>query len=397
MAVIVVGVVAGGYGFYRVSAQRIRLVKYNELAAIGELKAGQIAQWRQDKLNDAYRDVQSLFFRKSTEALLKDSGDLALRDDFIQRLKLEQKAQGYSDALLLDPDGRILLAAKDDPGPVDAATMTAVAQVLEGKQAVLSDLFRSPDGTVYIDAVASVADANNQPIAFVVLRSDAKEFLYPLIQSWPIPSQSAETLLVRKDGDDVLFLNELRHEAGAALSLRIPLTRSDNPAVQAVRGKQAMFEGKDYRGVEVLADLEPVPGSPWFMVAKVDVTEILTEVNYLVWICTVSVALLILLATAVVAFLYRQRQVRIYRVLYASEREKHKAQELLRATLIGIGDGVISTDERGHVVFINPVAQTLTGWPHTEAQFSHGICPACVKEFYPQLEKDAAGSKEKDP
>jgi PAS domain S-box-containing protein len=31
---------------------------------------------------------------------------------------------------------------------------------------------------------------------------------------------------------------------------------------------------------------------------------------------------------------------------------------------------------------------------HTEAQFSHGICPECVKEYYPELEKDAAGSQE---
>lgn len=29
---------------------------------------------------------------------------------------------------------------------------------------------------------------------------------------------------------------------------------------------------------------------------------------------------------------------------------------------------------------------------HSEAKFSHGICPACVKEYYPELEEDAAGT-----
>ena len=33
---------------------------------------------------------------------------------------------------------------------------------------------------------------------------------------------------------------------------------------------------------------------------------------------------------------------------------------------------------------------------HTEAQFSHSICPACVKEFYPELE-DGAKGEEKAP
>ena len=37
-------------------------------------------------------------------------------------------------------------------------------------------------------------------------------------------------------------------------------------------------------------------------------------------------------------------------------------RELLGVTLSSIGDGVISTDARGMVAFVNPVAQILTGW-----------------------------------
>ena len=367
LAVIVLVLAAGGYGFYRVEAQHIRRDKYNELAAIGELKAGEIARWRQERLDDVLEDAESLFVVKAVEAWLKDSGNLALRDGFLQRLKLAQKTEAVADALLLGVDGRILLAAKDDPDPVDAATMWAVARALEGKRAVLTDLFRCPRGEVHLDAVAPMLDANNQPVAVVVLRSDATQFLYPLLQSWPIPRGSAETLLVRKEGDDILFLNELRHRSGAALSLRVPLTQSGLLCVQAVAGKQGMFEGKDYRGVEVLADLRPVPGSPWFMVAKVDASEFLAEVNYRAGVIVGFVVLSILLSAFVAAFLYRQRQVRLYRALHALEREKRKAEELLRATLVGIGDAVIAADERGFVAFMNPVAETLTGWPQVEA------------------------------
>lgn len=44
---------------------------------------------------------------------------------------------------------------------------------------------------------------------------------------------------------------------------------------EAVLGKQGICEGSDYRGVAVLADLHPIPGSPWFIVAKVDAEEML--------------------------------------------------------------------------------------------------------------------------
>ena len=42
-------------------------------------------------------------------------------------------------------------------------------------------------------------------------------------------------------------------------------------------------------------------------------------------------------------------------------------RDLLEVTLASIGDAVIATDAHGTVTFINPVAETLTGWPIQEA------------------------------
>ena len=42
-------------------------------------------------------------------------------------------------------------------------------------------------------------------------------------------------------------------------------------------------------------------------------------------------------------------------------------RERLRVTLASIGDGVISTDVKGHVTFLNPVAERLTGWTNEDA------------------------------
>jgi PAS domain S-box-containing protein len=45
----------------------------------------------------------------------------------------------------------------------------------------------------------------------------------------------------------------------------------------------------------------------------------------------------------------------------------HEQQEWLRVTLSSIGDAVITTDTNGCVTFLNPVAQSLTGWTLEEA------------------------------
>ncbi|MCC7420103.1 MAG: PAS domain S-box protein [Planctomycetaceae bacterium] len=43
-------------------------------------------------------------------------------------------------------------------------------------------------------------------------------------------------------------------------------------------------------------------------------------------------------------------------------------QMRLQVTLASIGDAVICTDELGRVTFLNPVAETLTGWPQADAE-----------------------------
>jgi PAS domain S-box-containing protein len=51
-----------------------------------------------------------------------------------------------------------------------------------------------------------------------------------------------------------------------------------------------------------------------------------------------------------------------------TEAEIRKQREWLHVTLSSIGDAVIATDTSGHVEFLNPVAEQLTGWTSPEAR-----------------------------
>ncbi|MDB5386963.1 MAG: luxQ 3, partial [Planctomycetaceae bacterium] len=54
-----------------------------------------------------------------------------------------------------------------------------------------------------------------------------------------------------------------------------------------------------------------------------------------------------------------RRSLRLRNVAAASI---HEHRERLQTTLASIGDAVIATDVQGHVTYLNPVAETLTGW-----------------------------------
>jgi PAS domain S-box-containing protein len=61
----------------------------------------------------------------------------------------------------------------------------------------------------------------------------------------------------------------------------------------------------------------------------------------------------------------------LHRTTLESQRkeiDRTRAQYILSTTLVSIGDGVIVTDEKGAVTFINPEAERLTGWKDFDAQ-----------------------------
>ena len=64
----------------------------------------------------------------------------------------------------------------------------------------------------------------------------------------------------------------------------------------------------------------------------------------------------------------RQANVELERRIEERTVALHNEREMLRVTLASIGDAVITTDIAGRVTFLNPVAESLTGWGQEQAQ-----------------------------
>jgi signal transduction histidine kinase len=249
-------------------------------------------------------------------------------------LEKVRTAYGYNRVFLLDDKGNERMAAPVSNESPCAHYAADVVRCLKDRKVMMSDFHRhDDDGRIYLSVMTPLIDRedHDRPLGVLVLRIDPHAYLYPFIKTWPSPSGSAETLLVRREGDDAVFLNELRFRSGTALSLRIPLTQTRTPAVRAALGQLGVMEGVDYRGVPVIAAVQPVPDSPWSMVARIDASEVYTPLSDRLWMMVVLVAALLLGTGAGFSMLWRREALRFYRDRYAAAEALRKSEAELKA------------------------------------------------------------------
>ncbi len=258
-----------GIWFYRSQAREVQSAAEGQLEAIGRMKVSEIERWRLERLGDGELLARSPLFVEGVAGWLQGGGSESPVRVHLQALS---ESYSYSHVCVVDSEGRVRLGAET---PLEPLEREGIGVALLDGHAHLTDIFSHGDPRTLSLSLVSPVRRGDMPIGAVVLRIEAATFLYRLIESWPTQSETAETLLVRKEGEEVLFLNELRHRKGTALSLRIPLTRREVPAVQAVRGVGGVIRGTDYRGVDVFSYIHNVSGCSWIVVAKIDSEEAL--------------------------------------------------------------------------------------------------------------------------
>ncbi len=319
---------ASGFGFLYFQNQVIQVEVEKNLTGIAQLKVDQISAWRVDEINDA----GLLATLVAPQASRYQANQNAENEGALRRLlKSQAGLHDYVDILLVDTAGEVHWHLSGDNEAPYQAFLPALEKALATGEPVITDLHRQHEnGFAHISVVASLS-SGAEAFGALVLITDAEQFLYPLLQTWPVPSDSAETLLVRQEGEQVLFLNDPRHQPGAAFNLGFPLSQADLPAVMAVGGVEGFVRGDDYRGVPVAAVLLPVPESPWFLVAKVDADEALSDWGFRsVMVLVTLLVLMALLVIVSVALQQRSEKVR-YRELHQSQaRQKSLLEAIYR-------------------------------------------------------------------
>lgn len=330
------GTVVTGYFYYQNYQQRFRKEAESQLSAIVELKVGELDRWRKDRLEHgaiiSNVETLSILVRRA----FVEGADPEARRQLQGWFATYRNSFHYDQVHLLDVDGTTLMSLPAGRSPASVAVRKQIAEVVHSKQVTMVDFYRNDhDKRVYLTMLIPIRSDldENRVIGIIALRIDPETYLYPLVRFWPTPTRTAETLLVRREGNEALFLNELKFSKNSALNLRSSLNNVNQPAVKAVLGTEGVVEGTDYRGVPVVAYLQDVPGTPWYLVARMDTEEVYAPLKERLWWMVGAATLLLFSAGAGLGLLWRQQRVQFYRTQYSIERERAWLQGVIARSL----------------------------------------------------------------
>ena len=349
--VLAAGIVTSGFLYYRNYEIRHRTEVEHQLSAVADLKVDGIVHWRKERMGDALLFYQNDNFSIRVKNYFQRPEDDENKQRLRRWLQHAQEGYKYDHVFLLDARGKERMSASETRRPISNHLILRSAEALRTKQMAFEDFYRNEyDGQIYLAVLVPILDEqdNGRAIGTLVLRIDPEQYLYPFLIRWPTPSETSETLLVRREGNEALFLNELRYQKNTALNLRRSLDQKEFPAPQAVLGRKGIMEGRDYRGVPVIADLRAVPGTPWFLVSRMDISEVYGPMREKLWMTIALVAASLIGGGASVGIVWRRQRTQFYRVKYEASENLRVSEERFRSTLDNMMEGcqIIGTDWR---------------------------------------------------
>lgn len=276
-----------------------------QLTSIADLKKIELQSWLQERLSDTTIMSRNKFLEAAFTSLFyirrqTDSVDNMLKSNvgreyhirllmYINKLKRAYKV--FNEIYIIDIEsGEILVSTNEDNVGKKEHDLLFFYDVLKTRGLPIKDIYYSEStnqicmsffGPIHkTDPINLIG--SNIVIGALILRTNIDESIEPMIQNWPGMGKTGETLLVRREGKNVVFLNNLRHRKDSALKFKIPVTaKNSQPSILSSEGKEGILKTTDYRNVPVLSAYRYLPMLKWGLVAKQDSDEAFAPINNL--------------------------------------------------------------------------------------------------------------------
>lgn len=314
LAFTIVPMVLLGILIFRNAKNQLQAVRLTQLENIADLKKDKIETFFNERKGDIKSARSFEVVRRNLPLLSSLAGErtsplyMKAAEELDSQVKAFREGYGYLDVMLTNKDGKVVYASNASHSAALGRPLHDFKAFEEGKKGVyFTDVFQNKeDGNRFeIFATAPVLDFKGTFIGEVVIEIDMDP-IYKFIQDSTGLGKTGEALIVKQEGNFVLFLSPLRLDPQAALKKKAPFSGTRALAAQmAAHGKSGSGLTVDYASVEVLAAWRYVPSLRWGLTTKIDATEAFESIVRLRNIALIIGTLILFLVVVAALFVAR--------------------------------------------------------------------------------------------
>jgi len=316
LTIIVVSILS--FYFYQSEKENERIEQQSNLKAISKVKCDQIGLWIKQRSNDSeflssHRPFHNLLYSYQISHSAADFETIA------NFLYLFSKNKDYSNIIVINPQNKIIYNLNDSLSLSFQTDSLKIAK--KSGKIITTDIYCDTiNNSLSIDNYIPVYH-NSKLISAIILKTDPYKMLYPMLNDWYVENYTGETLIIKQVEDSILYISPSRFQTISPLSLKISLNEDKLLSHRIIKQDPEVVEGKDYRGVEVLADIRTVGNTGWYLINKIDQKEVYSQIttnlynNFLIIVGVIVIGGFFLL---ILEFLIQRK---IIKKLYESEKK----------------------------------------------------------------------------
>ncbi|WP_404360271.1 GAF domain-containing protein [Methylotuvimicrobium sp. KM1] len=377
---ILMTVVIGGFGYlvHRQHAEEFTARQFSIQSSIVKLTTRQIENWLVER-------------RQDIKLIQSHPPFLAIDTPVSEQLDKtsEARLQSYFDALLetkewvgvtLYTKKGLALFSTGEAIETSAALQKAIIASTQSRQLAINDIHRlrsAPDQYRLEFIAPIIVNELHKTFVMMVLSADPTIQVYKSLNEWSAISADSELLLVRREGDEAVYLNKTDWIANTPHTLRKPLSQASLSATQAVLDGTGFCVCINDRNTEVLATFQPISGMPWHVLLESNADAILKPLKLRAKLIFLVVIFAVGAGGLAVLLLWRSQQMR-----FTLFRQRQLED---RAAIVGHYDRLVKlardifllTDLEGRIVEANDAASTAYGYEIDE------LCSMTIRDLTP--------------
>lgn len=201
----------GGYVLYTSQDQTNRQFVEGELENINIITVDRVSLWRDERIKEAVSITNNPIFAEKVEQFVQSPNDNNLKGLVLDELAAMQKLFTYQEIYLVDGDFKIVASLNNTNNLFQEQTITNVVPPDSRFNTGWIDFISFSDSkSSNLGIYSPIYLHRSTVIGSIIFIIDPSQNLYPLINNWSKAGDTGEVLLIERNRDQVVYLNELR-------------------------------------------------------------------------------------------------------------------------------------------------------------------------------------------